>query len=411
MRTQPPPLQYDPFDLAVREDPYRHYAQLRAEAPVFRAERSKTWVISRYDDVVSVLKDTVRFSNDAVGRVQLGATAEDASAEAGGSGDGPMPGNLVTCDPPDHSRLRAIVNRAFTPRRVEGWRPMVAAATDAAIAAMVQKPRFDAIADLAAIVPVTVIAEILGIGVERRADFKRWADTITASMSGSKRRLGAEASGAKQAGRELVAHLSEVLAARTKAPGDDLMSVLTRASEGEVLTATEVLGFAGVLTFAGTETTTNLIGNAVRVLIERPDVRARVLADRRLVTPLLEETLRWDAPVQYLFRRAREDVAIAGTHIPANAFINLLIGSANRDEARWGADASAFDLDRNTSGHLAFGVGAHFCLGAALARMEAECSVIRLLPLIEKSRWTGGELLPIDSIQFRGVRSLEFERV
>jgi len=410
MSTRELSLQYDPFDLAVREDPYRHYAQLRAAAPVFRAERSKTWVVSRYDDVLSVLKDTVRFSNDAVGRVQLGATAEDSSAEAGGS-DRAMPGNLVTYDPPDHTRLRAIVNRAFTPRRVEAWRPMVEATTDTALAAMAQKPRFDVIADLAAIVPVTVIAEILGIGAERRDDFKRWADTITASMSGSKRRLGAEASGALQAGRELVAHLAEVLAARTKKPGDDLMSVLTRASEGEVLTAIEVIGFAGVLTFAGTETTTNLIGNAVRVLLERPDVRARVLADPQLVSPLLEETLRWDPPVQYLFRRAREDVEIAGTRIPENGFVNLLIGSANRDEARWGANASAFDLDRNTSGHLGFGVGAHFCLGAALARMEAECAVTRLLPLLEKSRWTGGEMLPIDSVQFRGVRSLEFEPV
>src|SRR5262249_31588098 len=163
----------------------------------------------------------------------------------GGIGDRSIPGNIVTYDPPDHTRLRAIVNRAFTPRRVEAWRAMIGAVTHTPLAAMAQKPRFDAIADLAAIAPLTVLAQILAIGAERRADFKRWADTITASMSGSKRRLGAEASGANQAGRELVAHLAEVLAARAKEPGDDLMSVLTRASEGEVLTAIEVLGFAG----------------------------------------------------------------------------------------------------------------------------------------------------------------------
>jgi cytochrome P450 len=390
-------VDYDPFELAFRDDPYPHYAALRRNAPVHWAARSKTWVVTRHADVIAVLRDTQRFSSDAVGTVQLGAPSR-------------IPGNLVTYDPPDHTRLRAIVNRAFTPRRVEDWRPMIEATTDAAIAAMAGKPRFDVVGELAALIPVTVIAEILGIGVERRADFKRWADTITARMSGSTRALGAEASGAIQAGHELAQHLALVLAARSQELGDDLLSVLTRAQSGDALSAIEAIGFAGVLTFAGTETTTNLIGNAARVLIERPDVLARVLADPRRVATLIEETLRFESPVQYLFRRATTDVEIAGTHIPAHAILNLSIASANRDPDHWGADADRFDLDRNTSGHLAFGVGAHFCLGAALARMEAECALRELLPLLEKARFAGHELAPIDSLQFRGVKRLEFVR-
>jgi cytochrome P450 len=401
-------IDYDPFDLAFQDDPYPHYAALRRHEPVHWAGRSKTWVITRHANVCAVLRDTARFSSDAVGTVQLGATASDVSATAGGRMSR-IPGNVVTYDPPDHTRLRAIVSRAFTPRQVEAWRPMVEATTDASISAMAMKPRFDVIGELAAVVPVTVIAEILGIGVERRADFKRWADTITASMSGSTRALGAEASGAIQAGHELAQHLGLVLAARSRELGDDLMSVLTRAHAGDALSAIEAIGFAGVLTFAGTETTTNLIGNAVRVLIERPDTLSRVLAQPSLVTALIEETLRFDSPVQYLFRRAIVDVEIDGTRIPADAILNLSIGSANRDEDHWGADAAHFDLDRNPSGHLAFGVGAHFCLGAALARLEAECALLRLLPLLEKSRFAGHEFTPIDSVQFRGVKRLELQ--
>jgi cytochrome P450 len=257
---------------------------------------------------------------------------------------------------------------------------------------------------------VRVIAEILGIDPSRHADFKRWADVITAAMTGSKRNLDPLASGALQAGLERVQHLGAVVAARSAEPGDDVVSVLVRAQEGEALTPGEVIGFAGVLTFAGTETTTNLIGNAVRVLVENEAVRARVLDEPELVPRLLEETLRWDSPVQYVFRRATEAVEIAGTRIEANAIVCALLGSANRDPERWGADAETFDLDRATSGHLGFGLGSHFCLGAALARLEADCALRALLPLLEQSTFEGHELAAIDSVQFRGVARLGFRR-
>ena len=397
-------LAYDPFALEYRIDPYPHYARLRAEAPVLWSGSSKTWVVSRHDDVTLVLRDPETFSSEAMASVLAVGPRHKQQR-----GPGPLlPGNIVTYDPPEHTRLRTIVGRAFTPRRVEAWRPMVESLTDEAIAKMTAAGRFDVIGDLAAQVPVRVIAEVLGIGAESHTDFKRWAETITVAMTGSKRDLDPAESGALQAGIELSAHLAKVVAERTAAPGDDVISVIIRAHEGDVLTAAEVMGFAGVLTFAGTETTTNLIGNAVRVLVEHPTVRGRVLADPDLVPALLEETLRWDSPVQYLFRRTTRATEIGGTPIPEDAVITILLGSANRDEAQWGEDAGAFVLDRAPSGHVGFGVGVHFCLGAALARMEAECALRRLLPLLEKATFAGHPMEPIDSVQFRGVGRIEF---
>jgi cytochrome P450 len=321
-----------------------------------------------------------------------------------------MPGNLVTYDPPAHTRLRNIVNRAFTPRRVESWRPMLEQVTQECVEEMGRRDRFDVVSELAARVPVRVIAEILGIDPSRHADFKRWADTISAAMTGSKRNLDPAESGALQAGLELAQQLGAVVAARSAEPRDDVISVLVRAQEGDVLTPAEVIGFAGVLTFAGTETTTNLIGNAVRVLVENEVVRARVGDEPELVPQLLEETLRWDSPVQYVFRRTTGPVEIAGTPVPADAIVCALLGSANRDPERWGPDAESFDLDRAASGHTGFGLGAHFCLGAALARREADCALRRLLPLLARSRFEGHALTPIDSVQFRGVSKLGFAR-
>jgi cytochrome P450 len=401
------PFDYDPFSMEFRADPYPHYARLRAEAPICWSESARMWIVSRFDDVVGVLREPALFSSDAMATVlAVGRRNEDAAP----GGPPLMPGNLVSYDPPEHTRLRTIVNRAFTPRRVASWRAMVEHLTNECVDAMSQRDRFDVIADLAAQVPVRVIAEILGIDPSRHADFKRWADTLTAAMTGSKRAMDPVESGAARAALELVQHLGGVVASRSAEPSDDVISVLVRAQEGEVLTPPEVMGFAGVLTFAGTETTTNLIGNAVRVLVENDAVCARVLAQPEVVPRLLEEALRWDSPVQYVFRRATRPSEIAGTPIDENAIVCVLLGSANRDPEHWGPDAESFDLDRTTIGHAGFGFGVHFCLGAALARLEADTALRAILPLLERSSFEGHELVPIDSVQFRGVSRLAFRR-
>ena len=398
-------IDYDPFSLECRSDPYAYYARLRNEEPVYWAEASRMFVVARYDDVVSILTDPDRFSNDAMATVlAIGGGREPEP------GAPRMPGNVVAYDPPDHTRLRGIVNRAFTPRRVESWRTIVEAETRAAIERMRTAGAFDVVADLAAPVPPTIIAHVLGIGPEHRDDFKRRATIISASMTGSLRFVDPVESGAAKAQREQGRHLAGVIAERQAEPREDIVSELTRAESGEILSSQETLGFAAVLTFAGSETTTNLIGNAVRVLVEHPDVYERVVEDPSRIEALLEETLRWDSPVQYLFRRAKEDVEIAGTKIPKDSIVTALTGSANRDPEHWGEEAEEFDLDRSTAGHLGFGLGIHFCIGAALARMEARVALEELLPLLQKSEFEGHSFELIDSVQFRGVSSLRFGR-
>ncbi|HKN00339.1 MAG TPA: cytochrome P450 [Candidatus Binataceae bacterium] len=400
-------LDYDPFSPEFRADPYPVYEELRRSAPVYWAERSKTWVVSRYDDVAGILKDTQRFSSDAMASVLTGSTRHrsDATPPRGS----PRP-SLVTSDPPVHTGLRNILNRGFTPRQISAWKPAVERAVSEAIDSIHATRRFDVIAQLAIPVPVIVIAEVLGVEPGRYPDFKRWATVITVGMNGSKRHLGFVGSGAAAASAEMSEYLRRVIARRTAEGEHDLISVLVRASEGEVLTPDEAIIFANLLLFAGTETTANLIGNAAHALLTHPGVLARVQAAPDLIPAAIEETLRWDPPVHYLFRRATAPVEIAGVAIPKDAIVTILLASANRDETAFGSDATVFNIDRkNEVPHIAFGFGIHFCLGAALARMEATTSLQQLVPVLSGARRVTEQLEFIDSFQFRGLASLEME--
>jgi len=205
-------------------------------------------------------------------------------------------------------------------------------------------------------------------------------------------------------------YLAEIIERKTSATGNDLVSVLVRAKDGDVLTAQEAIIFANLLLFAGSETTTNLVGNAICALLAHPQALARVQTNLNLITPLIEETLRWDPPVHYVFRRATEDVAIAGGTIPKDALVTVLIASANRDESACGIDAAKFDLDREmTNPHLAFGFGTHFCLGASLARMEATAALQRVIPMLSGSHRTTDSVDYVDSFQFRGPAAIPME--
>jgi cytochrome P450 len=399
-------IDYDPFSPVFRADPYPIYEKLRRFAPVYWAEQSGTWVVSRYDDVLAILKDTARFSSDAMGSVL----------------PRPKPGNprkrkaeshrpsIIVTDPPVHTALRNIVNRGFTPRQISAWKSTIEQVVGQCIETIRSNFRFDVIHQLAIPVPVIVIAHVLGVEPERYSDFRKWADIIAAGINGPKSHLGFVESGAAAASRELSQYLSGIIKKRTSDEGNDLISVLVRAREGEVLTAEETIVFANALVFAGTETTTNLIGNAANALLNHPETLKQVQSNPGLVAGVLEETLRWDAPVQYLFRRTTESVEIAGRILPKDTIVTVLIGSANRDEARWGRDAAEFKLDREPAAHLAFGFGAHFCLGAALARMEAGEAVGQLLPVLSNARRASDQIEYLDSFQFRGLHSLYMER-
>jgi cytochrome P450 len=399
-------IDYDPFFSAHAEDPYPIYAQLRRSAPVYWAERSKTWVISRYDDVMAVLKDTARFSSDAMATVLVGQTPRRSNDGTPGA---PRP-SVVTSDPPVHTALRDVVNRGFTPRQISAWKPAVEKIVDDCIGSMRAKKQFDLVADLSNPMPVIVIANLLGVDPARYADFRKWATTITMGMNGSKRHLGFVGSGAAAASAEMSKYLAEIIARKTSGSGNDLISVLVRAKEGDVLTAQEAIIFANLLLFAGSETTTNLIGNAICALLRHPETLARVQANLELIAPTIEETLRWDPSVHYLFRRATREVEVAGTIIPEGAMVTVLIASANRDETACGIDADEFNLDRKmTNPHLAFGFGAHFCLGASLARMEGTAALHQVIPLLAHAHRTSDTVGYIDSFQFRGPASLPME--
>jgi cytochrome P450 len=256
------------------------------------------------------------------------------------------------------------------------------------------------VAGLAAPLPVRVIAELVGADPGEADRFRRWADAMTRVMSGSARATGLQAEEA-MAMMELADDLGRRIDHRRDNPRDDLLTTLVRAAGDEVLSREEAVGFAALLLFAGTETTTNLIGNAVAALLAHPRELDAVRTEPARLPLVIEETLRWESPVQYVFRRTTRPHTSHGVDIPADSTVTLLLGAANRDPRRWGEDAGEFRPDRDTSGHVAFGFGPHFCLGAALARGEASVALGHVLPLVDRAADAAG-VEWIDSLQFRG---------
>jgi cytochrome P450 len=319
--------------------------------------------------------------------------------------------NLIAEDPPRHTAMRNIVNRGFTPRRIANWEPRVREIARTCLEEIRGAEAFDLVTGLAIPLPVRVICEILGVEPERREDFKHWSDCVIAGMTGSARAADPVASGLADAMTELTEYIRGVVAERTKRPSDDLVSVLIAAQDGVGLSLVEVTMFVLLLLVAGNETTTNLIGNATNALLTHPTQLDRVCADHSLVPSWIEETLRWDSPVQLLPRRTTADVEVAGQRIPANAHVVAIVGSANRDERHWGPTAAQFDVARNPQGHLSFGLGNHFCLGASLARLEARVALEALLEELPRRERSEPRVEHIDSFLIRGPKRFMLRRV
>jgi cytochrome P450 len=412
-------VHYDPFESASRQDPYPVFAELRRQAPVHHVPGSDLCCVSRYDDAVFVLKHPELFSSSAM---------KDVLQEVDIGGITPRyvgfllrffwkarinlfalekTGNLITMDPPRHDAMRAIVNRGFTPRRIAGWEGRAREVVAEQMRGLDANRRFDVIDDLAVPLPVAIISEMLGIEAERRADFKYWSDAIVAMISGSAKQNPFE-SGLLDCLGDLFGYLRRAVRARRKDPRDDLISVLVDPSQDEVLSQLDMVQFVLMLLIAGNETTTNLIGNAVNALVDHPETMARVAADPSLVPALIEETLRYDAPIQLVFRRATQEVEVAGGCVPEGALVCVLLGSANRDGARF-ERADEFDIDRDTRGHLGFGLGVHFCMGSSLARLEARVALEALTPELPRLKAVGSRSELIDSFLVRGRRHLMFE--
>lgn len=416
---------YDPFDPAIRPNPYPAYAALRRASAAQYCESAGLFAVSRYADVVHVLKNHELFSSDAMSLVLLGIDPAErnspAAMQKGLAIVNALPfdvaelgqtSTLITADPPRHDVMRKIVNRGFSPRRIAPVEKRVREIADDAMSKLRDRHTFDLVSDLAVPVPVVVIAEMLGVEPERQDDFKRWSDGFIRGVTGSGRDAGLDDGGFLPTLREFGAYFKDIYERRRREPRDDLVSQLIRAEdEAGSLSASEVVLFALLLLVAGNETTTNLIGNAADALLEHPDQLERVRADRSLLEPLVEEALRWDSPVQAVFRRATRETEIGGVRIPENGIVMPILGSANRDERQWGETAAEFDIGHTTLGHVAFGFGVHFCLGSSLARLEARVALDAILDALPRVRKRDAELERVDSSLVRGPKSLVLEAV
>ncbi|MDT7579136.1 MAG: vitamin 1,25-hydroxylase [Pseudonocardiales bacterium] len=352
------------FGDAFWRDPYPTFALLRAEAPVRRVDLADgpVWLVTRYDDVRAALGDP-RLSKNW--RYLL---PPEARATAPGDQD-PM---MLLRDPPDHTRLRTLVSRSFTARRIAALRPRVAEIAAELLDAVPVDAPFDLMAHYAFPLPVQVICELLGVPLADRDRFGAWSRVLIDQSSPAD---------AQDADTQLHAYLAELIARKRAEPDDALLSALARVADesGDRLSELELVAMATLLLIAGHETTTNLVGNAVLALLTHPDQLALLRARPELMPRAVEEFLRFDGPVwNATYRFTTEDVEIGGVTIPAASAVQLTLGSANRDDARF-PDAAELRIDRDAGGHVAFGHGIHFCLGAPLARIEGDVALSALL--------------------------------
>jgi hypothetical protein len=356
---------YDPFDAAVMTDPYPFYDALRRDDPVAWSEGSQCWVLSRYADVDAALRDEATF---------VSGQGVFPSRNGGSAGDLLLP-MLITMDPPRHTSMRQLVSRGFTPRRIADLEPLIRDLTRQILDAAAEGGGCDAASAIAGPLPAIVIADLLGIPRDDRDQFRAWSSALAQADPSSTETLRPMLAAAA----ELYGYFAALLPVRRERPGTDLLSVLVAADpDGEPMSDEELLGFCFLLLVAGHETSTNLLSNALALLAREPDQRQLLVDDPSLVPAAVEEVLRYESPVQCLSRSLSRDVTLHGTTMRAGDAVLLLFASANRDERAFpGADR--FDVTRQTDQHLAFGRGIHFCLGSALARLEARVVLEELL--------------------------------
>ena len=360
-------VEFNPFLPEFIENPFPVYHRLRSEDPVHESPMG-FWVLTRYDDVAGMLRDA-RFGRkgfDTLLQARFGEAGFDLS--------------MLFRDPPDHTRLRALVSKAFTPRVVEEMRGRIQEIVDALLDRAQDVGRMDVIADLAYPLPLIVICEMLGVPTENRDLFRRWSVDIARSLDAIALPTEPEVIERGTAARHALAdYFRGLIAERRRRPKADLLSDLIAAEEeGDKLTEGELMATVLLLFVAGHETTVNLIGNGTLALLRHPVELRALRADPGLIGSAVEELLRYDGPVQRTGRMPNTDVALGGRTIPKGALVLGLIGAANRDPAHF-PDPDRLDITRGDNRHLAFGWGIHFCLGAPLARLEAQIAILALV--------------------------------
>jgi pimeloyl-[acyl-carrier protein] synthase len=390
-------------------NPYPLYATLRASNPVFSVPvpadvGAGVFLLTRHADVHAALRDT-RLSAD---RRRADAIERNrAVLPRQFLGEDNVFRSMLMMDAPDHTRVRSLVNKAFTPRRVAELRPRIEAIAKELLAAPAAAGRMDVIGELGAPLPAIVIAELLGVPAEDHPKFRVWAAQIVASPAAI---AGGEAADAFESGfNSLSEYLRDVIAARRREPRGDLISALVAAQEDrDALSDSELLATAILLLLAGHETTTNLIGNGTLALLQHPDELARLRAEPELLKGAIEEILRFDSPVQATMRAALESVEFGGVTLGKGALVICGIGAANRDPAVFD-EPDRFDVARRENRHLSFGFGAHFCLGAPLARLEGEIAFRALLEQFPKLALSGAPIAHRPNPILRGLQSLEVD--
>lgn len=403
--------QYDLDSPEFLANPYPVFDQLRSSDPIFWSEENSYWILTRYADITSLIQNEHLSSN------RIGAHAGRMSQEARESFRpffNAVTSWMLMVDPPDHTRLRGLVNKAFTPGVVENMRGLVQDLVDKMLAAVKEQGRMDVITDLANPLPATVIAELLGVPGTDQQQFKKWSDDISAALSGidsgaTKEELHGLYIVAQKSLLALSSYFRERVVELRLNPQENLLSALVQAEEqGDRLTEEELFANCVLLMIAGHETTTNLIGNGILALLQNPKQQEALTLNPDLIASAVEELLRYDSPVQKMGRIALADIHIGGKQIQKGQLVCFSFAAGNRDPEQF-ALPNQLDLTRRPNRHLAFGHGLHYCVGAALARLEGQIVVNTVLMRMPKLRLENEDLEWYRNFTLRGLKSLPVE--
>jgi cytochrome P450 len=394
---------FNPFAPGFLADPYPTYRALLRENPVSWEPMMEMWVFTRYEDVDAILTHPNTSADRRSARNRFAEMARQQEQSFGAFSRAP---SMLTSDPPQHTRLRKLVSKGFTPRAIENLRPRIQEIVDGLLDDAEKAGQMDLVTALAYPLPVIVISEMLGVPPEDRAIFKKWSDEVVATLGGPfippdviER--------ARKAIEGLEEYLVPIIRDRRANPRGDLISELVAAEEqGQVLSEDEIFTTAILLLIAGNETTTHLIDNGTYALLKRPDQIALLREKPELIGSAVEELLRFIGPVQLTGRVMKEETIIGGQLMEPGQVGTVLLGAANHDPAKWGRTVDELDITRNPTDHLAFGDGIHFCLGAPLARAEAQIAIGSLARRFPKLRMDVDEPEWGGNFIIRGLKQL-----
>ncbi|MEY2474899.1 MAG: hypothetical protein QOG87_214 [Actinomycetota bacterium] len=394
------PLAFNPFDPEFKKNPYPTYARLRAEDPVHESPLGFL-VMTRYADATTLLRHP-HGSSDNTKSEAFNALVDAGDIDPEAAQRRPF----LFMDPPDHTRLRGLVSKAFTPRSIEQLRTRAVQLADDLVAAMAGKDTVDVIADLAYPLPLTIISDMLGVPREDEERFRGWSHALARSLDPDFL-LPPEAQAAREVAiDEFADYFHELIDDRHRNPRDDMLTRLVEAEEaGDKLSENELISTCILLLVAGHETTVNLIANGLLALARHPDQRARLRDDPSLIKSAVEEVLRYDPPVQMTGRLALQDIVLPSTTLPEGGFAITLIGGANHDPEQF-PNPDEFDIARTPNAHLAFSLGHHFCLGASLARMEGQVAINAFVQAFDRFEVASDDLTYKDNLVLRGLTAL-----